>query len=42
MRQWRLVTVYCLDVAIIQCSVLCVLSSIAVVAYGSDRDIAYT
>ncbi len=36
---WQL-AVYCLDVAVIAVSGLVCLTSIALVAYGSDRDIA--
>ncbi len=36
----RQLAVYCLDVAVITVSRLVCLTSIAVVAYGSDRDIA--
>ncbi len=36
----RQLAVYCLDVAVITVSSLVCLASIAVVAYGSDRDIA--
>ncbi len=36
----RQLAVYCLDVAVITVSSLVCLTSIAVVAYGSDRDIA--
>ncbi len=37
----RQLAVYCLDVAVITVASLVCLTSIAVVAYGSDRDIAY-
>ncbi len=36
----RQLAVYCLDVAVITVSSLVCLTSIAVVAYGSDRDTA--